>query len=66
MGINPLDKYHSLVKVYYQSLYVKAESWVVYVDFSIIYLVRVIDDEPRIVGYIICDEQTLLKENGLI
>ncbi len=62
MDVTPLDEYHSMAKVYYQSIYGKKDGEEVSVDFSIIYLIQIIEDEPKIFGYISGDEQKLLKK----
>jgi hypothetical protein len=55
-----------MVKVHWDSLYVKKNGEGVQIEFTVIYLVQTIGGSPKIFGDITGDEQKVLKEHGLM
>jgi hypothetical protein len=64
-AITLLDDFHAMVKIHWQSLYIKKEGNKMELGFDIHYLVRVINDEVKIFAYISGDEQKFITQHGL-
>lgn len=64
-AITILDDFHAIVKIHWQSLYIKKEGNKMELGFDIHYMVKTIDSEVKIFTYITGDEQKFMKENGL-
>jgi hypothetical protein len=65
-AITILDDFHALVKVHWQSLYIKKEGNKMELGFDIHYLVRRENDQIQIFSYTSEDEQEFLKKHGLV
>jgi len=61
-----LDDLHTAATVHWQSGYEKPDCSKVRIDFDVVYLVRAVEDEPRIFGFLTGDEQAVLREHGLL
>jgi hypothetical protein len=66
LTVTALDDDHALAKVHWEARYQKQDGNEELVAFEVIYLVQIINEQPKIFGYITGDEQQLLKEKGLI
>ena len=66
LEVTDLDDYHLMVKVHWVSMYTKLDGSDERIDFDNIYFVQIIEEKPRIFGYVTGDEQKLLRERGLI
>ena len=66
LDLSPLDLFHWMAKVGWESRYEKKDGTPVRIDFSIIYLVQIIGNIPKIFAYIAGDEQKVLREYGLL
>lgn len=64
--VSSLDKYHSMVKVHWHSVYNRKDGREEQIEFDVIYFVQTIDKNPKIFAYITGDEQGILREKGLI
>jgi len=65
LDIKPLDEYHIMSKVHWDSSYVRENSEI-QIEFDVIYFLQMTDEKPRIFAYITGDEQKALREHGLI
>jgi hypothetical protein len=66
LEVTELDSTHAATRVGWHSEYVKKSGEAVAIDFDVIYLLRVVDDCPKIFGYITGDEEKALREHGVI
>ena len=64
--VSSLDKYHSMVKVHWHSVYSRKDGREEQIEFDVIYFVQTISENPKIFAYITGDEQGILREKGLI
>ena len=64
--ISPLDDHHDMVKVFWNSVYIKQDRTPVTIDFDVIYLLEGTEGAPKIFGYITGDEQKVLRDSSLI
>ena len=64
--ITVLDDLHAMVKIHWQSLYVKQAGNREEIGFDVHYFVQVKEDKVKIFAYITGDEQKLLDERGLV
>lgn len=64
--ITLLDDLHAMVKVHWNSRFTRRDGVQGAIEFDVIYLLQTNDNLPKIFAYITGDEQTALKENGLI
>jgi hypothetical protein len=62
----PLDDVHVLARVHWVARYVKKDGSEEMIEFDVIYLVQILNDQPRIFAYITGDEEKLYKERGLL
>ena len=61
-----LDEIHALVKVHWNSSFVRQDRTKGDIAFDVFYLIQKKDDDIRIFAYITGDEQQALKDEGLI
>jgi hypothetical protein len=66
LEIVPLDGFHALAKVHWDSRYVKKDGQNLQIEFDVIYMIQVSGGTPKIFGYITGDESKVLKEHGLV
>ena len=66
MEITQLDPRHAMTKVHWKSGFVRKDRSAGSIEFDVIYLVQIKDLQPKIFAYITGDEQSALKEEGLI
>jgi|GEM_PF-217350 len=66
LDITPLDDLHAMVRVHWNSKYVKQDGSKVEIPFDVIYLLQLLDGQPKIFAYITGDEMGVLKEHGLL
>jgi hypothetical protein len=64
--ITVLDDLHAMVKIHWQSLYVKQTGNKEEIGFDVHYFVQVKDEQVKIFAYITGDEKKLLDERGLV
>lgn len=60
-----LDNNHYMAKIEWHSLYQKDDESIS-IDFSVIYLLQELDNKLTIFAYLTGDEQSVLKEHGLL
>ena len=65
-AITIIDDYHAMVKIHWQSLYVKQAGNKEEIGFDVHYFVQVKDNAVRIFAYVTGDEKKLLEERGLV
>ncbi len=61
-----LDDHHAQARVAWQSTYSKKDGERVRIDFEVIYLLQSIADGPKIFAYITGDEESALRQRGLL
>lgn len=66
LAIIPIDIYHAMVKVHWETHYRRQDANDIHVDFDETYLVQIADETPKIFAYISGDQDKLLKQHGLI
>lgn len=66
MFLTPLDDYHWMVKVHWDSHYQKQDGSEEQIEFAVVYLLQTVSGEPKIFAYITGDEQKVLQRKGLI
>jgi hypothetical protein len=66
LSITPLDDLHFMNRVHWSASYIKKNGSTEKIDFEVIYLVQIINDQPKIFTYITGDEQKVLKQRGLL
>ncbi len=64
--ITPLDNHHDMVRVFWNSQYVKKDGTPVTIAFDVVYLLEDTSGQPKIFGYVTGDEQQVLRDYGLI
>lgn len=64
-AITILDDYHAMVKIHWQSLYIKKEGNKMELGFDIHYLVRCANGQVQIFSYTSEDERQFLERHGL-
>lgn len=64
--IQPLDEFHSMVRVHWNALYEQTNGTRKQIAFDVVYLLQHIGTAFKIFAYITGDEQKALQENGLI
>lgn len=63
--ITTLNEYHSLVKIYWQSQFIKRDQSVVTIEFENFYLLQTMHGEIKIFSYVTGDEEGVYKEHGI-
>lgn len=67
VGISPMDEHHCVAHVAWTATYAREDhADDMTIDFDVHYLVRKLDGEPRIFGWVSGDEQALLKKHGIV
>jgi hypothetical protein len=66
MQITLLDNLHAIVKVHWNSSFVRKDQTKGGIAFDVFYLLQKTGDELRIFAYIAGDEQQALKDEGLV
>ena len=66
LEVTPLDGYHTMAKVRWDSRYRKKDGREERIEFDVIYLVQTLGDTTKISAYITGDEQKALREKGLL
>lgn len=66
VDITRIDNAHCLARVHWMAIYDRGDAPDVEIEFDVHYLVQVLDEEPRVFGWITGDEQELLREKGII
>jgi hypothetical protein len=63
--ITTLTEYHSLVKIYWQSQFIKRDHSLVTIEFENFYLVQTLDNKIKIFSYVTGDEEGAYREHGI-
>jgi hypothetical protein len=63
--VSPMDEHHGVAHVAWTATYARKNQPDVAIDFDVHYLVQKLDGEPKIFGWVSCDEQALLKRHGI-
>lgn len=66
LEITPLDDYHVMAKIHWNSQYLRKDGREVAIEFDNIYFLQVLNDTPEIFAYITGDEQKVLRDHGLV
>ena len=66
IDVTPLDDYHVMAKVPWDSRYLRKDGKEEQIEFDNLYFFQILADKPKIFAYITADEQKILKEHGLI
>ncbi|MBO3275177.1 nuclear transport factor 2-like protein [Pseudomonas schmalbachii] len=65
--LSPIDDRHCMAHVAWTATYARKDQPDVAIDFDVHYLVQKLDgEEPKVFGWVTGDEQTLLREHGII
>ena len=65
LDITPLDDYHVMAKVHWDSRYTTSNGEEK-IEFDVIYFLQLLNEQPKIFAFITGDEQKVLQERGLI
>ena len=63
---SPIDERHCLPQVSWKAIYALKDQPDVAIDFDVHYLVQFVDGVPKVFGWVSGNEQSLLKEHGII
>jgi len=63
---SPMDNHHCVVHVAWTATYARKDQPNVAIDFDIHYFVQKLDGDPKVFGWVSGDEQTLLREHGIL
>jgi hypothetical protein len=66
LHISQIDEHHCVAHVAWTATYARRGQADVTIDFDVHYLVQKLDKEPKVFGWISGDEQSLLKQHGII
>lgn len=66
VDLAPIDEHHCLVHVAWTARYDRPKQADAVIDFDVHYLVRVLDGDPKIFGWMSGDEQALLRQHGIL
>jgi hypothetical protein len=64
--ISPMNEHHCVAHVAWRATYVRNHQPDIAIDFEVHYLVRMLDREPKVFGWISGDEEELLRKHGII
>ncbi|WP_337184627.1 nuclear transport factor 2 family protein [Shinella sp.] len=64
--LSPIDTLHCVAHVFWTATYARKDQPDVTIDFDVHYLVRMLDGEATVFGWVTGDEQALLKKNGIV
>ncbi|WP_235506697.1 DUF1971 domain-containing protein [Altererythrobacter sp. Root672] len=64
--ISPIDDLHCLAHVGWTATYARWDQPDVAIDFEVQYFVRTLEGEPKVFGWVTGDEETLLREHGIL
>lgn len=64
--LDPIDPLHCLAHIGWSATYTRPDLPETTVDFELHYLVQVIDGVAKVFGWVAGDEQTLLRQHGII
>lgn len=63
--VSPIDEHHCLAQVSWTATYARHESPDVIIDFDVHYFLQLLNNEPKVFGWVSGDEQAVLKEHGI-
>lgn len=66
LEIQPIDAFHAMARVLWDSRYDRPDGTETAIPFEVVYFVQVREGTPRIFAYVTGDEQTVLREHGLL
>lgn len=64
--VSPIDEHHCLAHVAWMATYERKDRPDIAIDFDVHYFVRMLDEGPRVFGWVTGDEQALLKRHGIV
>jgi len=64
--LSPIDDLHCVAHVAWSATYGRKTGVDVAIDFTVHYFVQMLDQEPKVFGWVSGDEQALLKEHGIL
>ena len=64
--LSPIDALHCVAHVAWTATYARKDEPDAAIDFEVHYLVRVLDGEARVFGWVAGDEQALLEKHGIV
>jgi len=64
--ISSIDEHHCVAHVAWTATYARKDRPDTNIDFDVHYFVQKLDEEPKVFGWVSGDEQTLLKEHGIV
>ena len=64
--VSPVDEHHCLAHVAWTATYERKGQPDIAIDFDVHYFVQVLDQEPKVFGWVSGDEQALLKKHGIV
>ena len=66
MRLSPIDDHHCIAHVGWHASYARDGAPDQQIAFEVHYLMQVLDDQPRIFGWVSGDEQAVLRQHGII
>ena len=64
--LSPIDDHHCVAHVAWTATYACKDQPDVAINFDVHYFVQKLDEEPKVVGWVSGDEQSLLKKHGIL
>lgn len=64
--VAPIDEHHCIAHVAWTATYARPDRTDAAIDFDVHYFVQILDEEPKVFGWVSGDEQALLKEHGIV
>jgi hypothetical protein len=64
--VTAIDEHHCVAHVAWTATYVRQDQAQIEIAFDVHYLVQVLDDDPKIFGWVSGDENAELKKHGVI
>lgn len=64
--LSPMDDHHCVAHVAWAATYAREDLPEVTIDFDVHYLVRQMDGETKVFGWVSGDEQALLRKHGVV
>ena len=64
--VHPIDERHCVAHVAWTACYEREGQADVDIDFDVHYFVQLLDDQPKVFGWVSGDEQALLRQHGIV
>jgi hypothetical protein len=64
--LSPIDEHHCVAHVAWTATYARKDRSDIAIDFDVHYFVQTLDGVPKVFGWVLGDEQALLRKHGII